>query len=193
VVLSEKFAPPDDAHNAALLAKYPGYLVQEDGKARPRSERITLLQADIRQVAPSADMPRFDFVFTSSVYEHLDDVDGITCSLAALTQPDGLHVHYVDLRDHFFKYPFEMLTFSEKAWRGWLNPTSNHNRFRLRDYRRVFEEYFEEVAIDVLERNEAAFERVQQRVRPEFRTGSLQDDSVTLILLSASRPKPVKK
>lgn len=193
VVLCEKYAQPDDAHNAALLAKYPASLALENGKPRPRPERMTLLQADIRHVEPSADMPRFDFVFTSSVYEHLDDVDGITCALAALTKPDGLQVHYVDLRDHFFKYPFEMLTFSENAWRGWLNPTSNHNRFRMRDYRRVFEEHFQKVAIEVLERNEAAFARVRHRIRPEFLTGNLQDDSVTLILLVASRPKPVPK
>ncbi len=193
VVLCEKYAQPDDEHNAALLVKYPGYLWAQNGKARPRPESITMLQADIRDVQPSTELPPFDLVFTSSVYEHLDDVDGITCSLTGLTKPDGLHVHYVDLRDHFFKYPFEMLTFSERVWRGWLNPTSNHNRFRLRDYRRVFEKYFEQVHIDVLERNEAAFERVQQRVRPEFLTGDPQEDSVTLILVVAAHPKPVQK
>jgi SAM-dependent methyltransferase len=191
VVLCEKYAPPDDEHNSTLLAAYPGYLEERDGKPRPRPERMTLLQADIREVQPSPEIPAFDYVFTSSVYEHLEDVDGITCALAALTKPGGLHVHYVDLRDHFFKYPFEMLTFSEKVWRGWLNPTSNHNRFRLRDYRRVFEKYFADVHIDVLERNEAAFERVRARVRGEFVTGNLQDDSVTLILVTASRPKPM--
>ncbi len=193
VVLCEKYAQPDDEHNAALLAKYPGYLMAQNGKARPRPERITLLEADIRKLQPSAELAPFDLVFSSSVYEHLDDVDGITCSLAGLTKPDGLQVHYVDLRDHFFKYPFEMLTFSERIWRGWLNPTSNHNRFRLRDYRHVFDEYFEEVQIDVLERNEAAFEHVQQRIRPEFLTGDLSEDSVTLILVVAARPKPVQK
>ena len=193
VVLCEKYAPPDDEHNSTLLAKYPAYLVAQDGKPRPRPERITLLQADIREVKPSPQMPGCDYVFTSSVYEHLKDVDRITCALSALTKPDGLHVHYVDLRDHFFKYPFEMLTFSERVWRGWLNPTSNHNRFRLRDYRRVFETYFEDVHIEILERNEAAFQRVRERVRPEFVTGNLQDDSVTLILVTASHPKPVSQ
>jgi hypothetical protein len=63
----------------------------------------------------------------------------------------------------------------------------------MRDYRRVFEEHFQKVAIEVLERNEAAFARVRHRIRPEFLTGNLQDDSVTLILLVASRPKPVPK
>jgi hypothetical protein len=95
----------------------------------------------------------------------------------------------VDLRDHFFKYPFEMLTFSEKLWCGWLNPTSNHNRYRLWHYRGAFELYFRSVEIEVLERDEAAFERIQGRVRPEFARGNLQEDSVTLILVIAAHPR----
>lgn len=189
VVLCDKYAPPDDAHNATLLPKYDSLLFLDDGRPRPRSERMTLLQADIRDVHPSTDFPPFDLIVSSSVYEHLDDMDGITRSLAALTKPDGLHIHYVDLRDHFFKYPFEMLHYSEKFWFGFLNPTSHHNRFRLWDYRNVFEKYFKNVEIQVLERDEAAFEKARSRVRPEFISGNLQDDSVTLILVIASRPR----
>lgn len=189
VVLCDKFAPPDDPHNAALLQKYPAHLFLDEGRPRPRPERMTLLQADIREVRASADLPPFDIVISSSVYEHLDDVDGITRALATLTKPDGLHIHYVDLRDHYFKYPFEMLHYSEKVWFGWLNPTSNHNRFRVRDYRRVFEKYFADVKIEVLERDEAAFEKARPRIRPEFLSGDLQEDSVTLILVVASRPR----
>lgn len=189
VVLCEKYAPPDDAYNATLLSKYAVYLSLEGGRPRPRSEYMSLLQADIREVGARGSFPPVDIIISSSVYEHLDDVDDVTRALAALTKPDGLHIHYVDLRDHFFKYPFEMLSYSEHTWRGWLNPTSNHNRFRLRDYRRVFEEYFEFVEIKILERDEAAFEKARPRIRPEFISGNLQDDSVTLILVIASQPR----
>ena len=189
VVLCEKYAPSDDSHNVTLLPKYDSYLFLDDGQPRPRLERMSLLQADIRDVHPSLDFPQFDLIVSSSVYEHLDDVDGITRALAALTKPNGVQIHYVDLRDHFFKYPFEMLHYSEKIWYGFLNPTSHHNRFRLWDYRSVFEKYFENVEIQVLERDEAAFEKAHLRVRPEFVSGNLQDDSVTLILVIASRPR----
>lgn len=189
VVLCEKYAPPDDPHNASLLPKYDSVLFLDDGQPRPRPERMTLLQADIRDVHPSPDFPQFDLIVSSSVYEHLDDVDGITLSLAALTKPNGVQIHYVDLRDHFFKYPFEMLHYPEKIWFGFLNPTSHHNRFRLWDYRNVFEKYFENVEIQILERDEAAFEKARSRVRPEFVSGNLHDDSVTLILVTASRPR----
>jgi hypothetical protein len=191
VLLCEKYAPPDDEHNSTLLHGGERYLTLEGGRPRPRPEYMTLLQADVRDLHPSDDLPACDYVFSSSVYEHLDDVDGITCALAALTKLDGLQIHYVDLRDHFFKYPFEMLSYSDRIWRGWLNPTSNHNRFRLWDYRRVFEKYFASVTIEVLERDEAAFEKARPRIRPEFVSGNVQDDSVTLILVVAGSPRQI--
>jgi len=189
VMLCEKFAPPDDVHNAELLPKYDAYLFLDNGRPRPRPEYMTLLQADIRDVHPSAEMRPVDLAVSNSVYEHIDDVDGITRALAALTKPGGLQIHYVDLRDHFFKYPFEMLAYSESAWRGWLNPTSNHNRFRLWDYRRVFEKYFGKVEMQTLKRDEAAFEKARPRLRPEFVSGNLQDDSVTSVLVIAAEPR----
>jgi SAM-dependent methyltransferase len=192
VTLCDKFAPSDDPHNATLLQRYPKYLFLEDGRARPRPEHITLLQGDIRDVKLGSVQP-FDIVVSNSVYEHLDDVDGITRALATLTQPDGLHIHHVDLRDHYFKYPFEMLHYSGKTWYGWLNPTSNHNRFRLWNYKDIFEKYFEDVQIEVLERNETAFEKARPRIRPEFTSGNLQDDSVTLIRVAASRPRKLSQ
>ncbi len=189
VILCDKYAKPDDPHNAALLPKYEAYLTAGEDGPRPRPEWITLLEADIRDQHPSAEFPRADLVLSSSVYEHLEDVDGITRALAELTQPGGLHIHYVDLRDHYFKYPFEMLSYSERVWRGWLNPTSHHNRFRLWDYRRVFETCFKQVEIQVLERKPEAFEQARSRVRPEFISGDLGQDSVTLILVIASQPR----
>ncbi len=189
VVLCEKYTPPDDHHNALLLGKYGDYLFSDHGKPRPRPERMTLLEGDIGEVHVSAEFKPLDLIISSSVYEHLEDVETTTRALAALTRPNGLHIHFVDLRDHFFKYPFEMLSYSDRVWRGWLNPTSNHNRYRLWDYRRVFEKYFERVEIDVLERYEHAFQRAKPRIRPEFLSGNLEDDSVALIQIVASRTR----
>ncbi|HVN16439.1 MAG TPA: hypothetical protein VMT73_11910, partial [Anaerolineales bacterium] len=106
----------------------------------------------------------------------------------ALTRPSGLHIHFVDLRDHFFKYPFEMLCYSKSVWYGWLNPSSNHNRYRVWDYRRAFEESFGRVELTILERDEAEFQKARPRIRPEFISGKLKDDSVTLIRVIASNP-----
>ena len=187
VVLCDRYALPDHPRNIQLLPEFADYLLQEGEQVYPRGEAITLLQADIRQVRPD-ELARMDYVFTTSVYEHLDDVEGITQALAALTQPDGLHLHFIDLRDHYFKYPFEMLTFSEKMWGHWLNPTSNLNRRRLPDYQRVFEKFFGQVEIEILASDPAAYQKVQARILPEFKTGELNIDSATLIQVLTSIP-----
>lgn len=189
VVLCDKYAAPDEAHNRALYSTAPQYFVLENGRVRPRTEAMALLQADIRDVQARGMLEPVDVVVSVSVYEHLDDVEGITRALAALTRTDGVQVHFVDLRDHYFKYPFEMLTFSEGVWRKWLNPTSNHNRYRLWDYRRAFESSFNQVEIEILQRDEAAFRKVLPRVRAEFVSGDMEEDAVTLILVAARQPK----
>jgi SAM-dependent methyltransferase len=186
VVLCDKYAPPDEEHNRQAFLHEEKYFVLEKDGLRPRKEMMSLLQADIRDEELCRTLEPFDLVISNSVYEHVDDVEGITQALSRLTQPGGLHIHYVDLRDHFFKYPFEMLKYSEKTWRTWLNPSSNHNRYRIWNYRSAFESCFKNVEIDVLSRDEAAFQKALPHIRPEFVSGNLQDDSVSLIRVIAS-------
>jgi len=188
VILCDKYAPPDEAHNRRMFSSEEKYFLVENKGLRPRPQWITLLEADIRDVNVTREIEPVDFVISSSVYEHVDDVEGITRALAGLTKPDGLQIHYVDLRDHFFKYPFEMLRFSESTWRRWLNPSTNHNRYRLWEYRNAFQACFEQVEIKVLTREEEAFRKLLPRVRPEFISGSMDEDAVGVILVIASKP-----
>ena len=188
VILCDKYAPPDEAHNRQLFAADEKYFLLENKGLRPRPEWMTLLEADIREVQVPAQLEPVDLVISSSVYEHLDDVEGITRALAGLTKLDGIQIHFVDLRDHFFKYPFEMLRFSEKAWQTWLNPSTNHNRYRLWEYRNAFKACFEQVEIEVVTREEEAFRKVLPRIRPEFITGNMDEDAVGVILVIASKP-----
>ena len=185
VILCDKYAPPDEDHNHRMFASEEKYFLMEKEGLRPRPEWITLLEADVRDAQATKQIEPVDFVISSSVYEHLDDVEGITQALAKLTKPDGLHIHYVDLRDHFFKYPFEMLRFSENAWRTWLNPSTNHNRYRLWNYRDAFKACFGRVEIKILTREEEAFRKLLPRIRPEFVSGNLEEDAVGVILLIA--------
>lgn len=186
VVLLDRFAPPDDRRNRDLVDAYPGYFTLRDGQVETVDELLAVIHEDVKKIKVGQ---KFDQVLSSSVYEHLDDVDGITAALAALTAPNGIHIHFVDLRDHYFKLPFEMLKFSEGIWKGWLNPTSNLNRFRLRDYQHVFDRYFGEVSIQVLEREPEAFARDRGRIRGEFLTGDDEQDMVTLIEVVAVKTK----
>lgn len=189
VILCDKYAPPDEAHNRAVFEAQEKYFVLEPKGLRPRPEWMTLLESDIRDLQASRPIGPVDVILSSSVYEHLDDVEGITRALAALTKPDGIHIHYIDLRDHFFKYPFEMLRFSESTWRNWLNPSSNHNRYRLWDYRRAFQDCFQNVEIKVLSRADETFRKVRPHIRPEFISGNTEEDAVTLIRVIATKPR----
>jgi hypothetical protein len=188
VILCDKYAPPDETHNQRMFADEKNYFIVEDKGLRPRAEWMTLLEADIRDIHLHNGIEPVDIVISSSVYEHLDDVEGVTRALASLTRPDGIQIHYVDLRDHFFKYPFEMLRFSESTWHSWLNPSSNHNRYRLWNYRCAFEACFDQVDIEILTREEDAFRKIQPHIRSEFISGNIHEDSVGVIRVVASKP-----
>jgi SAM-dependent methyltransferase len=188
VILCDKYARPDEYHNRQMFATEEKYFTGKKAGLRPRAEWMTLLESDIREIQASREVEPVDIVLSSSVYEHLDDVEGITRALARLTKPDGIQIHFVDLRDHFFKYPFEMLRFSERTWRNWLNPSSNHNRYRLWDYRRAFESYFGNVEIKVLSHEPEAFRKLAPHIRPEFISGNPYEDDVTLIRVIATKP-----
>lgn len=189
VVLCDHFMALDHERNLQLLTKYANYLHLDNGNVTPFSEYITLLHGDIRDIAVQEKISTVDIVLSISVYEHLNDVNGITQSLAKLTSSDGVHLHFVDLRDHYFKYPFEMLTFSESVWKNFLNPTSNLNRFRLPDYRKIFYFYFNKVEVVIGQRNEVEFNRARPRILSEFLTNDVDVDSVELIYLIAESPK----
>jgi hypothetical protein len=189
VVLCDHFVLLDTERNRELLSEYGQYLKVEQNEVQPRGEYITLLHGDIREESVQGQISQVDMVLSTSVFEHLDDVPGITKALAKLTAPTGIHLHFIDLRDHFFKYPFEMLRYSEYVWKNFLNPTSNLNRYRFNDYKRVFEADFGKVELIVIERLVDEFRRVQAKIRPEFKTAEETIDSVTLIHVIANQPK----
>jgi hypothetical protein len=118
VILCDKYAPPDDPHNRRLYgAEDKVFLRRLKSGWRPRPEWMTLLEDDIRDLRVSArgDIEPVDFVLSSSVYEHVDDVEGITRALAALTKPDGLHIHFVDLARSLLQISFRDADDSPKS------------------------------------------------------------------------------
>ncbi len=188
VVLVEKGVSPDDARNRVLIDQYSSYLRQEGKRVLPDPRIITLLQGDIRQIARTSNLNRVNLVLSSSVFEHLDDVQGINAALCALSSSEGAALHFIDLRDHFFKYPFEMLCYSEKTWNGWLNPSSHLNRWRLKDYRQLFEGMYRYVDIQILQREEEQFLKYRERIKSEFLSGNLLEDSAAMIAIFCKNP-----
>ncbi len=87
-----------------------------------------------------------DVVLSNSVLEHVTNMDNLLAQLKRILKPEGVMIHSVDYRDHFFKYPYHFLQFSEKTWNKWLNP-GDLPRWRLTDHEQLFKKYGFEVFI----------------------------------------------
>jgi SAM-dependent methyltransferase len=79
-----------------------------------------------------------DFIGSSSVLEHVYELPALLLELKRVLKRDGMMVHVVDYRDHFFKYPYEFLCYSERVWTHCLSPGSLP-RWRLKDHVELFE------------------------------------------------------
>lgn len=188
VVLCEYKVTPDRSFNKTLLQEYPHYLYLKNNQVEVHPEWMTLVEGDIRIVAEENIIDPVDIVLSNSVFEHLEDVPGITSALSQLGNPGSTSLHFVDLRDHFFKYPFEMLRYSEKTWYRWLNPTTHHNRLRIWDYQAAFAPVYAEVTIKVLGHDVPAFQAIGKFILPEFKQGNLQENAITIIQIFARNP-----
>jgi SAM-dependent methyltransferase len=187
VTLSDPFARPSRRRNARWVTAAPEYFKLVGGVGHPDGVRLRVTHDDIRLTAKAAE-PRFDVVLSSSVFEHVDDVEAVVSSLAALTRAGGIHLHYIDVRDHYFRLPFEMLAFSETIWRHFLNPGSNLNRLRPWAYEASFRRSFSRVTLRIIRAEVEAFRQARPRIRPEFLSGDEALDSAGVILITAAGP-----
>jgi methyltransferase family protein len=188
VVLVDPYAPPLPPSRLAPESAASRYLTVSGSRVVPDPQWFTVLHAALDRYTAGGGEP-VDFVFSNSVLEHVEDVAGTARDLARVTAPAGQNFHFIDLRDHFFKHPFEMLCYSEREWRRFLNPGSNLNRFRSWDYERLFSESFGRVTVEPFYSNLPAFRAVKHRIRPEFLSGDEERDAVTHVLLRASQPR----
>lgn len=188
VTLCDRFARPSVRRNRRWAEAAPEYFERQGKAIRPDVSRLELQHGDIRRLALGRG-PTYDIVLSSSVFEHLQDVDGVCRALARLTRPGGVHLHYIDVRDHYFRMPFEMLTYTEGAWRRFLNPGSNLNRLRPWHYRSIFEGWFQHVRLDVIQSEQDAFRRASPRILPEHLSGVEELDTAGILRLVARAPR----
>jgi hypothetical protein len=120
---------------------------------------------------------------SNSVFEHVEDVPAHVEACAAITRAGGYNFHLIDLRDHFFKYPFEMLRYSEPVWRSLLNASNNLNRWRYKDYEACFSGAFRTCKARPRTVLTGEFNAMRHSIRDEFLTGDDQIDAVGLMLV----------
>lgn len=99
-------------------------------------KRGDLSEIDINQ--------KVDFVYSSSVFEHIKNVEANIRKLNEIMEKKGLMYHKIDMRDHYnFNNPFLFYKYSNKTWNKYLTKEgiSYTNRLRYNDFRQLFSKY----------------------------------------------------
>jgi hypothetical protein len=188
VILCEQQDFPLDFDFEKLNQKYPDCFQRASGKLSVNPQKPAIYHLGLDEMLKQRDFNKVDLVLSNSVFEHIIEPQSIISQLAQMTDANGSHLHFIDLRDHYFKYPFEMLCYSEPVWKHWLNPTSHLNRLRLKDYRELFRKAFQRVEIIVDAEEGDHFLQARPRIKPAFISGVAAEDSATLIHMLVSKP-----
>jgi SAM-dependent methyltransferase len=136
--------------------------------------RVQTISGDITSLGPEALGEPTDLVVSTAVLEHVRDPQAILACCHSWLRPGGVTFHMVDLRDHnfHFRYPFEMLTYSDATWDRWLNLRGGFhvNRWRAHDHLRALANAgFEMITYDVIQSDALGLRSMQHRVDRRFR------------------------
>ena len=108
-----------------------------------------------------------DIVVSSSVLEHVNTFEKLVEDLANTSKAEVKMLHIADYRDHFFKYPYHFLQFSNNVWNKFLNP-GDLTRTRLSEHLKIFEKNKFKTEILHEERQEEEFEKIRQNINRCF-------------------------
>lgn len=154
VLAVEPYVPLDRERDQALFAKLA------DG------HDVRAVVSRVSSLAAAAD-GSVDIVLSSSVLEHVRDLDALFSAASRALTPRGCMLHLVDYRDHFFKYPYHFLQFRRETWDRYLDP-GDLPRWRLSDHLRALGRHG--FAPRVLESTtlEHDFARIRGRLSADF-------------------------
>jgi SAM-dependent methyltransferase len=154
--------------------------------------RVRVLTGDIISLPVPPVELRPDVVTSSAVLEHTLDPQRVLAACWAWLKPGGHASHEIDLRDHVFRSPFEMLTFSDDVWRRWLCPKRGFhlNRWRLPQYFEAMREAgFINIGYEVLQRDESGLRAILPRLDERFQ--AMDPDMLSVLVVHLYGQKPV--
>jgi len=131
------------------------------------SNRITGNITRIQDVI-NVESNSIDLVLSYSVLEHVTDFSGLISQLKRVMKPNSVMMHIVDYRDHFFKYPYHFLQFSDKTWENYLNP-GNLPRRRISDHIKLLSKLNLSVEVLYSEIDEVAAAKIRPHINPRFK------------------------
>lgn len=192
ITLVDPYATPIDVpRNRALLEQDCGLLglASENVLAR-----VTIIQDDIQSLPAPAPGAQVDIVISGATLEHVRDPGLVLSRCRDWLKPGGVTCHIVDLRDHnlSFRYPFEMLTFSDECWERFLDLEGGFhlNRWRAPDYVRAMNQAgFVNVSCEDFLRDEAGALEAMPRLAPGFRGLSMEALAVQGIYLYGEKER----
>jgi len=130
----------------------------------------------------------FDTVLSLAVLEHVTDMKRLADDLWRLLKPGGIMFHAVDYRDHFFRYPYHHLLWSERTWQSYLNP-GDLPRWRIGDHVAIFNATGFETEILKAHSIDSEFEKVESRIHPTLRVRYSDHDLKTAYgMILATKP-----
>jgi SAM-dependent methyltransferase len=156
--------------------------------------RVRTISTDIMALEPGDLGEPADLVVSSAVLEHVRDPKGILARCHSWLRPGGATLHMVDLRDHnfHFRYPFEMLTFSDQTWRQWLDLDGGFhvNRWRAHEHLQALAEAgFEQIMYLPIMSDRLALQAVRHRLDRRFRALPEKLLALQMIYLYGRKPE----
>ncbi|MEO0339899.1 MAG: class I SAM-dependent methyltransferase, partial [Bacteroidota bacterium] len=89
----------------------------------------------------------FDLVISNNTFEHVypDELYRLLARFKDILKPNGAMVHFIDMSDHFAHLDksitiYNFLQFSDGAWKWIDNSVQPQNRWRIDDYRKLYQE-----------------------------------------------------
>ncbi len=133
-----------------------------------------------------------DLIVSNCVLQFIPNMQRAFEEMHRVLRPGGSIMHIVDLRDHFFRYPFEMLTFSESFW-NWLCPLRQgrgwHNRLRVSEYLQELKAtQFANFAYIALQRDPMGYKKVEPYLNQRFTSMSRDELDITMAVIHARKP-----
>jgi SAM-dependent methyltransferase len=176
------FARKDPAYPLPLKNTPPRV---SDGSLPEEVELSAHLWEDTQLPAES-----IDGVFSASVLEHLRAPETIVSECGRIVRTGGFMINTLDMRDHFFRYPLEMLKYSQDGWNRLTTPAGGsgyQNRWRIGRWLDALSRHgFDTVVIPIRQSEEIAA-REKPFLHEEFRDLPLKELSLLVATLVSRR------
>jgi|GEM_PF-2919988 Methyltransferase domain. len=134
-----------------------------------------------------------DISISHVVLEYMKDIKKVFREQFRIVRPGGCILHIVDLRDHYFKYPFEMLTFSKFFWENVLTRLKRgegyQNRLRIDDYIKIIQDTgFSNPQWYSLSSNIINYQKIKSRLHADFANREDEMMAVETVVMFARKP-----